>query len=101
MSWSRAPQLLRVVRLCLKAEDVFAFGRGLEGQLADMELEHRQVIHRCLDHNLQAWGFRPADVAGARFGAEDRLEAAHVEVGARPVNHTLEDLLHLSAHPEQ
>src|SRR5215510_856678 len=47
-----AAQLLCVVSNGLETKYVFAFGVCLQSQLAEVELEDRQVITRCLDHNF-------------------------------------------------
>ena len=47
-----AVELLRVMGYGLDAKDAFAFGIDLEGQLAAVQLEDRQIIRRSLDRDF-------------------------------------------------
>jgi len=47
-----ALQFLGVVRGSLNAKDAFAFGIDLQRQLAAVQLEDRQILHRSLDRDF-------------------------------------------------
>src|SRR6516225_4158646 len=47
-----AAEFLGVVHDGLETKHAFAFGIGLQSQFAEMQLEDRQVIRRCLDHGF-------------------------------------------------
>ena len=51
-----AAQLGDVVRDRLEPQHALAFGIGLTGQAPEVELEHGQVIGRCLDRGLDNLG---------------------------------------------
>ncbi len=51
-----AAQLRGVVRDRLEPQHAFAFGVGLAGQAPEVQLEHGQVIRRCLDRGLDGRG---------------------------------------------
>ena len=46
---STTTEFLGVMGNGLEAKNVLAFGIGLQSQLAEVQLENRQVIRRCLD----------------------------------------------------
>ena len=48
-------QIACVVHDRFEAEDALAFGVGLECQVAEMYLEHGQVILRCLERDRKLW----------------------------------------------
>ena len=98
---STTAQGLRVVDNCLEAQDVLAFGIGLERERAKVQLEHRQVIHRSLEHNCKARGRGCLVPEGTALGPKYRLEVADRDAGARAVNQALKDLLHLATATEQ
>src|SRR5262249_10584779 len=94
LQYPTATQVLSIVDDDFEAEHTLAFGIRLEGQLAEMQLEHRQVIHKMLEHDLQPRSTFPAPL-GATAHAKQRSHLAHIQSGAGPVNHTLKDLLQL------
>jgi len=89
-----AAQLRGVVRDRLEPQHAFAFGVGLAGQPPEVQLEHGQVKRRCLDRGLDDRGML-AGAARTLRGAEDGADLGHVESGAGPVHHGVEDPLHL------
>src|SRR5262249_50891457 len=96
-----APQIVGVVHDDFEAEHVLAFGIGLECQFAEMQLEHGQVIHGCLKHDVQPGSTFPVPL-GATAHAEQRPHLAHVQPTTSPVNYTLKDLVQLgAAHKQQ
>ena len=84
-----APQFGGVVRDRLEPQHAFAFGVGLTGQPPEVQLEHSQVIGRCLDRGLDHSG-TSSGAARTLRGAEDGAELGHVEPGAGPVHHGVE-----------
>jgi len=72
----------------------------LEGELAEVHLEHRQVIHRPRNDFLQSplpcWS-----LAGTAFATEDGFESGHVQQSARAVNEPLIDFVKLPTAFEQ
>jgi hypothetical protein len=49
---STTTEFLGVMDNGLEAKHVFAFGIDLQSQLAEVQLENRQVIRRCLDSDF-------------------------------------------------
>lgn len=88
------PEILGVVHDGLEAEDALAFGISLQGQGAEVHLEHRQVIRRFLDHDRQQrrGTLLPISV-GTCVGAEQGPELRHIQARPGPVDHALEDLI--------
>jgi hypothetical protein len=85
----------------LDAEDVLAFGVGLQRQASEVDLEHGQVVTRCIDHGLQSrWPAGPVAV-GTCLGPEQRPHRGHVQARACPIDHGVEDTLHLGTVAEQ
>src|SRR6201997_871476 len=83
------------------AKDAFAFGIDLEGQLATVQLEDRQIIHRSLDRDFpfgRAFG-SPA-INRAMPVSEDGFDGLQVQWGAAAVNEGLKHLVHVPAHLE-
>ena len=86
----------------LEAQDALAFGVALEGQLAEVQLEHRQAIHRSLERDRDP---RRA-LAGARpqvsaLGAEDGSDLAQAQPRPVAIDQILEHLLHLTPDREE
>ena len=77
----------------LEPQHAFAFGVGLAGQPPEVQLEHGQVIARCLDRGLDQRGLL-AGAAGTLRGAEDGADLGHVQPGAGPIDHRVEHPLH-------
>ena len=94
-------QILSIVNNDLNAQDAFAFGIHLGGDLPEMELENRQVIRRSLEHDFAARCFVALMSEGTSFGSEDSLQRFDIEQVAGAVNRTLEDLLQLAASQEE
>src|ERR1700758_1210455 len=59
----------------------------------EVQLEHGQVVARCLDRGFDHRG-GSAGAAGTLRGAEHGAYFRHVQPGAGPVHHRVEDLLH-------
>src|SRR5439155_26013549 len=95
-----AAQLVGVVDGGLQAEDVLAFGIGLELQAPEVELEPGQAILRSLDHNLLCGRATGTITMGARLGAEESPHDRNVEAGAGAIDHAREDGLHLCPNSE-
>src|ERR1039458_4868569 len=99
---SAAAELAGVVDDCLEAQDVLAFGAGLQGQEPEVDLEHREVVRRCLDHDcLARRELAVRSLTRALFLAEEGPELSHVEACAAPVDDAVEHRLHLRAGGEQ
>jgi len=94
-------QIFCVVNNNLSAQDAFAFGIHLDGDLSKVKLEDRQVILRSLDHDLATRFLLAFAPGGTLFASEDGLQGLDVEQGAGAVNGTLKNLLHLTASHEQ
>src|SRR5438045_7648428 len=85
----------------LDAKDAFAFGVDLQGQLATVQLEDRQIIRRSLDRDFpfgRALG--PPATFRAMPGSDDRLDGFEVQWRATAVNEGLKHLVHVPAHLE-
>ena len=99
---SAAPQLSRVMHDRLRAEHVFALGINLEGQVAAMDFEQRQVIHRFLDHDTP---FRSSLLVGSGLqpatASENGFDPWHIPGSAGSVPQRLEGLLPLAPHWKQ
>src|ERR1700741_3308689 len=94
-------EFCRVMGNRFDAKDAFAFGIDLEGQLATVQLEDRQIIHRSLDRDFpfgRAFG-SPA-INRAMPVSEDRFDGLQVQWGAAAVNEGLKHLVHMPAHLE-
>jgi hypothetical protein len=59
----------------------------------EVQLEHGQVVGRCLDRGLDGRSVA-AGAAGTLRGPEDGANPGHVQPGPGPVDHRVEDLLH-------
>jgi hypothetical protein len=90
----------KIVDNGLNAQDVFAFGIHLEGELSKVDLEHRQVIRRSLDHDPQSRRLLAFESSRTLFGSEDGLELLDVQSAAGAINDTLKNLLHHTATRE-
>src|SRR6185295_13714805 len=86
-------QLGGVVRDRLEPKHAFAFRVRLSSQPPEVQLEHGQVIRRCLDRGLDHRGVF-AGAAGTLRGAEDGADLRHVEPGPGPIHHRVEYSLH-------
>src|SRR5438132_8094823 len=85
----------------LDAKDAFAFGIDLEGQLAAVQLEDRQIIRRSLDRDFP-FG-RPLGspaINRAMLVSEDRLDGLEIEGSTAAVDESLKHLVHLPAYRE-
>jgi hypothetical protein len=51
-----AAELLGVMRDRLEAQDAFAFGVRLQRQQSEVDVEHREVPQRFLDHDCLSFG---------------------------------------------
>ena len=80
------------------AKDAFAFGIDLQGQLAAVQLEDRQIIHRSLDRDFP-FGRTPA-IFRAMLVTEDGLDGFQVEQRAAAVDQGLKHLVHVCADLE-
>src|SRR3954454_11105054 len=97
------PQLSSVVLWAnrLDAKDAFTFGVDLQGQLATVQLEDRQIIRRSLDRDFpfgRALG--PPATFRAMPGSDDRLDGFEVQWRATAVNEGLKHLVHVPADLE-
>ena len=83
------------------AKDAFAFGIDLEGQLAAVQLEDRQIIRRSLNRDFP---FGRALCSPAIFRtmlvSEDGFDGLEIEWGTAAVNEGLKHLVHVPAHLE-
>src|ERR1700737_3370773 len=83
------------------AKHAFAFGIDLEGQLAAVQLEDRQIIGRSLDRDFP-FG-RPLGspaINRATAVSKDRLDGLQVQCSTAAVNGGLKHLVHVPAHLE-
>src|ERR1700731_4336837 len=83
------------------AKHAFAFGIDLEGQLAAVQLEDRQIIGRSPDRDFP-FG-RPLGspaINRAMPVSEDRLDGLQVQCSTAAVNEGLKHLVHVPAHLE-
>src|SRR5438132_14386370 len=85
----------------LDAKDAFAFGIDLQGQLAAVQLEDRQIIRRSLDRDFPFGRvFGSLAINRATCVSEDCLDGFQVQWGAAAVNEGLKHLVHLSSQLE-
>ncbi len=78
------------------------FGVGLQRQEPEVDLEHREVVRRCLDHDcLARRQLAVRSLTRALFLAEEGPELSHVEACAAPLDDAVEPRLHLRAGGEQ
>ncbi len=96
-----AVQLAGVMGDGLEAQHALALRIGLEGQLAEVELEHRQSVHRSARELRSDARLAVAAASGVAAFAEDGPDLAQVEMAAVAVQQVLEDLLHLVAAFEE
>src|SRR6266849_10854427 len=85
----------------LDTKHAFAFGIDLEGQLATVQLEDRQIIRRSLDRDFP-FG-RPLGspaINRATPVSEDRLDGLQIQGSAAAINEGLKHLVHAPAHRE-
>ena len=86
---------------CFDPKDAFAFGIDLEGQLATVQLEDRQIIRRSLDRDFPfGRAFGSLAINRATPVSEDRLDGFQVQWGAAAVNEGLKHLVHVSSQLE-
>jgi hypothetical protein len=57
----------------LDTQDAFAFGIHLDDELTEIDLEHRQIIRRSLDHDLQSRRLPSLTPDGALLGSKGGL----------------------------
>src|SRR4030095_16158681 len=92
--------LLDVIDDDLYPQHAIPFVIHFKGELAEVKLEHRQVMHRAVNDFLQSpvpsFGF-----AGTLFATEDGFESRHVQQSARAVNEPLIDFVQLPPAFEQ
>src|SRR5439155_21149809 len=96
-----AVELPRIMGNRFDAKYAFAFGIDLEGQLAAVELEDRQIIGRSLDRDF-LFG-RPLGspaISRAMLVSKDRLDGLQVQWSTAAVNEGLKHLVHAPAHLE-
>lgn len=96
-----ARQYSGIVGNDLDPEGAFAFGITLGGDLSEVDLEHRQVMRRSLDHDLLSWRFFAFELEGTSLGPQDGLQCLDVETGASSVDNALKDLIQFGASHEQ
>lgn len=87
-----AKQRAGVVNDDLDTKDAFAFGIELGGDSPKMNLGHRHVIRRSLDHDLLSMDVLACTLAGTLFGSQDGPKLLYVQLRARPVDHPLKYL---------
>src|SRR3990172_3329059 len=92
-------QILDIVRNCLYSQHVLAFVVYLERLLAEMQLEHRQIIRRFLDLRLDR---RPLSLLLVRsmLAPEKCGKLLYIQTGSRTVYHRLIHLIHIAASYE-
>ena len=86
---------------CWPLEHVLAFGVALQGQGAEVDLEDRHAVLRCLDHGRQAWRQVAAVESGPLIGTEEGANDRHGEPGPGSVRNRLEHRVHLAPGAEQ
>lgn len=94
-------QFFGIVNDDLNAQDAFAFGVHLGGNLPEVYLEHRQVILRSLDHDFAARLFFVLAAGWTPFGSEDGLQGFDIEQASGAINGTLKNLLQLTTSQEE
>jgi hypothetical protein len=82
----------------LDAKDAFAFGIDLQSQLATVQFEDRQIIHRSLDRDfpLGRLLFSRA-ISRTTLVSKDGSDGLQIQRGAAAVDQRLKDLLHVAA----
>ena len=80
----------------LEPQHAFAFGIRLAGQPPEVQLEHGQVVARCLDRGLDRRGVA-AGAAGPLRGPEDGADLGHIQPGACAIHHGVKHPLHRRA----
>src|SRR5205814_9290519 len=94
-------KIARVVHDRFETEDALAFGVRLERQVAEMQLEHSQVVLRCLEHNRRLrWGSPSVPVVWAFPCTEQPPQLLDVQSRARAIRHALKDVFHLTTRAE-
>jgi hypothetical protein len=96
-----AAEFLGVVHDRLEAQHAFAFGIALQRQTSEVDFEQGQVILRCLDHDCQPWRSACAVAVRTGLGAEQGAQDRYVQTRAAPVDHHVEDPVHLGVGAEQ
>ena len=89
-----AAELFGVMSDRLEAQDAFAFGVGLQGQVSEVDLEDREVPPRFLDHDCLSRGEVVAGAVRAAFAAEQRAHHRDVEPGSGAVDQRVEQAVH-------
>src|SRR5690348_12653005 len=85
----------------LDAEHAFAFGIDLQGQLATVQLEDRQIIGRSLGRDFPfGRSLGSSAINRAMSVSEDRLDSLQVQWRAAAVNERLKHLVHVPADLE-
>src|SRR5215472_15654666 len=85
----------------LNAKHTFAFAIDLEGQLAAVQLEDRQIIGRSLDaHFPFGRSLGSGTISRATSVSQDRLDGLEVQWRAAAVDRGLKDLVEMPAHVE-
>src|SRR5258708_28005573 len=78
----------------LDTKDTFALGIDLQGQLAAMELEHRQIVRGSLERDFPfGRRFVPRAIFRTTFVSEDCLDRPQVQRGTAAVDECLKHLL--------
>src|SRR5215472_1999946 len=84
----------------LDAKDAFAFAIDLEGQLAAVRLEDRQIIGRSLDGHFALGRALGSATSWPMSGSKDCLDGLQVEWCAAAVDQGLKHLVEVPAHVE-
>jgi hypothetical protein len=90
-------QFFGVIDHDLDPQDVFAFGIELDGELAKVKLEHCQITHRFLDHDLAARGLLATASRRTPLASKDGLQGLDFQGEACALHNTPKDLLHFTA----
>ncbi len=98
---SSTRQSTSIVDNDLDAQDAFAFGTYLCGELVKVNFEHRQIICRSLDHNLQSRTLFAFVPVRAFLGAEDGLGHLDIQAHACALYDSMKDLIQNAAPCEQ
>jgi hypothetical protein len=85
---------------CLDAKDTFAFAIDLEGQLAAVQLEDRQIIGRSLDSDFPLGRSLASAMPRAASVSQDRLDSLQVQWCAAAIDQGLKYLVEMPADLE-
>jgi hypothetical protein len=84
------PQIGGIMRNGLGSQDAFAFAIHLNGELSEMNPEHRQIIDRFLDHDLNTMPFTfLITIAYPTLITKDGFYCTHIKRRSGTINNAI------------